>query len=282
MNLSYEASVLLLRSMPEHAQLIKLSYLDEDNLDAAKRFSLSQEFTEVVKLLALDKATKPLKILDLGCGNGIASYCFANLGHEVTSVDPDSSSAVGLKATEKLSQEISLPGSICTVQSFAESLPFKDETFDIVYTRQCLHHFYDLYQGLLECQRVLKPCGKILSTREHVISDDKQLEEFLRNHILHQLHGGEKAYTLGQYSIALKSAGFKNIKAIGPYDSIINYFPVSEADIDKLIYNAFKNKLGLPLASALIMFPIFKTMYKKRMSRMCTFPGRLYSFYCTK
>jgi len=282
MNLSYEASVSLLRNMPEHAELIKLSYLDENNLDAAVRFSKSQEFAEVLRLLDLDKSIKPIKILDLGCGNGIASYSFANLGYEVTSVDPDLSSTVGLKATEKLSREIEFTGSIFTVESFAESLPFKDETFDIVYTRQCLHHFCDLSQGLVECQRVLKPHGKLLSTREHVVSDDKQLTEFLENHILHNLHGGEKAYTLDQYTEALQKANFRKLKIIGPFDSVINYFPASEADIDKQIYRAFSSKLRNPIASALMMFPLAKILYRKRMSRRCNFPGRLYSFYCVK
>ncbi|WP_071527294.1 class I SAM-dependent methyltransferase [Nodosilinea nodulosa] len=280
-NLTYEESVQWLRQQSERTELVKLCYLDVDNLAAAKRFAVSDEFIAVKKLLRLDNQLEPLKILDLGCGNGIASYAFASLGHNVIATDPDSSSDVGLEATKRLNIG-AYNGSISTVQAFAEALPFDDATFDIVYARQALHHFSDLYQGLAECSRVLKPNGLFLATREHVVTDERQLQQFLDNHILHQLHGGENAHTLDVYIEALRQAAFQKIKVLKTFDSVVNHFPMSNLDLRKLLFKSLTNKFGEKAAFVLSRFSFAEKIYRYRLSQSCNSPGRLYSFRCYK
>ena len=279
--ITYEQSVQWMRAQPEHAQLIKLCYLDEDNLAAAKRFSSSEEFTEVGDLLKLGKTKSKLKILDLGCGNGIASYAFASLGHEVYAVDPDYSEDVGLGATARLAATVS-NGSVTTFQAFAESLPFPDSTFDIIYARQALHHFSNLSAGLAECSRVLKPKGRLLVTREHVVSDELQLKAFLEDHLLHKLHGGENAYSLKEYISALQQTNFKVIKCLAPFDTVINHFPASNAKIKNELFKVIDRKLGKVAASVITEISSVESYYRRRLSNSCNTPGRLYSFLCIK
>lgn len=279
--LTYEESVHWMRSQPEHAELVKLCYLDKDNFVAAKRFAISEEFFEVVRLLGLFNCNKKRKILDLGCGNGIASYAFASLGHDVSAVDPDSSDDIGLEAAVRLSSVIS-NGTISTFQASAESLPFADLTFDVIYARQALHHFSDLYRGLAECGRVLKPKGAFLATREHVVDDEQQLKAFLDSHILHKLHGGENAHPLPEYMLGIRHSGLKILKCLGPYDSVINHFPISNDEIKEGFFQSLKKKLGVVAASFLVKIPQVESLYRSRLSRSCNFPGRLYSFLCTK
>ena len=131
---TYEESVRWMRSQPEHAGLVRQCYLDEDNLAAAKRFASSEEFASLDAFLGLSRSRQRLKILDVGCGNGIASYAFASLGHDVSAIDPDCSSDVGLEATARLALSLGA-GSISTFSSIAETLPFADATFDIAYAR---------------------------------------------------------------------------------------------------------------------------------------------------
>jgi len=276
-NYTYEESVCWMRSQPEHSELVKLCYLDEDNLAAAKRFARSEEFTEIVKFLGLSESHQKLKILDLGCGNGIASYAFACLGHDVSAIDPDTSEDVGLGATTRLASTLT-NGSIETFQAFAESLPFQNSTFDIVYARQALHHFSNLQEGLAECSRVLKPQGLLLATREHVVNDEEQLKDFLESHILHKLHGGENAYPLKDYILALEQSGFKVLKCLAPFDTAINHFPTSNAQVKDEMFQILERKLGKVAASVLTKFYPTESFYRYRLSRSCNSPGRLYSF----
>lgn len=274
--LTYEESVCLLRSQPEQAITIRDSYLDQDNFAAAQRFQNSEEFAETVNLLQLNRPNCQLKILDLGCGNGIVSYAFASLGHDVYSVDPDTSEDVGLEAAARLAAK-PMSGRILTFQGFAESLPFPDSTFDVVYTRQALHHFGDLHQGLAECVRVLKPHGKFLATREHVVDNEQQLKDFLETHIMHKLHGGENAYLLNGYVTALKQAGLKTVKFFAPFDTVINHFPTSNLEIEEQLMRSLSKVLGV-FAPALSSIPFVKKLYRSHLSRSCTYPGRIYSF----
>ena len=280
-NYNYEESVRWMRSSTEHSELVKLCYLDEDNLTAAKHFASSEEFTEVVKFLRLRESHRKLKILDLGCGNGIASYAFASLGHNVSAIDPDTSEDVGLGATARLAPTIS-NGSIKTFQAFAESLPFADSTFDIVYARQALHHFSNLHKGLTECSRVLKPQGLLLATREHIVNDEEQLKAFLEDHILHKLHGGENAYPLKDYISALKQSDFRVLKCLAPFDSVINHFPTSNTQFKEQLYQVLEKKLGKVVASVLTQFYPVESLYRYYLSHSCHYPGRLYSFLCIK
>jgi ubiquinone/menaquinone biosynthesis C-methylase UbiE len=279
--LNYEDAVNWMRSQAEHAELVKLCYLDRDNLEAAKRFTTSEEFQEVSKLLQLRDRATPAKVLDLGCGNGIASYAFASLNCEVTAVDPDTSDDVGLMAADRLCAHIS-SGAITTIQATAESLPFPDNAFDVIYERQALHHFSDLVQGLTECARVLKPGGLFLATREHVVNDAEQLELFLAGHILHQQHGGENAYPVAQYTNSFKQAGFTVVQQLAPMDNVINHFPASNADVNQAMRHWFTSKLGNTLGGSIAEMSFAEKAYRGYRSMRDQSPGRLYSFLCTK
>lgn len=277
----YEDSVNWMREQAKYTELVKLCYLDRDNLIAAKRFAASEEFQKVSKLLKLTNRTTPVRLLDLGCGNGIASYAFAFLGCQVTAVDPDTSDDVGLMAADRLRNHLT-NGSITTTQATAESLPFPDNAFDVIYERQALHHFSDLLKGLTECIRVLKPGGLFLATREHVVNNSQQLEQFLAGHILHQMHGGENAYPVAHYMGSLKQAGFKVVKKMAPMDSVINHFPASNANVHEAACSWYRSKFGNAIGNAIIQVPFAETAYRRFRSMRDQSPGRLYSFLCTK
>lgn len=278
---TYESSVNWLRNQPQHSKLIELCYLDRDNLAAAKRFTSSEEFSEVKKILRIDNSQKKLKILDLGCGNGIASYAFASLGHEVYAIDPDLSEDVGLDATKKLASVVN-NGSISTHQAFAESLPFTDSTFDIIYARQALHHFSDLTKGLSECSRVLKSEGRLLATREHVVSNNEQLKTFLDEHPLHKLHGGENAYPLKVYLSAIKQSGIKVLNLFAPFDTVINHFPMSNLELQNSLVERLNQKVGRLPTNLIVKLPFVEKIYRYYLSKNCNSPGRSYSFLCYK
>lgn len=278
---TYEESVLWMRRQPELSQLVESCYLDQDNLTAAKRFVLSEEFVEVVKILKIKESPTKLRILDLGCGNGIASYAFASLGHDIAAVDPDTSDDVGLGATKKLAAVVN-NGSILTHQAFAESLPFENATFDIVYARQALHHFTDLKGGLAECSRVLKAKGFLLATREHIVDDKEQLKTFLEEHPLHKLHSGENAFPLKDYTSAIEQSGIKILNLFAPFDTVVNHFPMSNLELHDSLVERLTKKVGEIPAKLISELPFAENIYRYYLSRKCKFPGRLYSFFGSK
>lgn len=278
---TYEESVRWMRRQPELSQLVEFCYLDQNNLAAAERFLLSEEFFEVAKILKIKTSPTKLKILDLGCGNGIASYAFASFGHDISAVDPDESNDVGLGATKKLAAIVN-EGSILTYQGFAEALPFENATFDIVYARQALHHFTDLQKGLAECARVLKPQGFFLATREHIVNDREQLQIFLEEHPLHKLHNGENAFSLQDYTSAIEKSGIKVLNSFAPFDTVINHFPLSNAELHNSLVQRLSQKVGKIPAKLIAKLPFMENIHRYYLSQKCNSPGRLYSFFGSK
>jgi ubiquinone/menaquinone biosynthesis C-methylase UbiE len=105
---------------------------------------------------ALDySATAGLKILDVGCGQGIDLAQYARAGAEVTGIDLTPRHAELARA--HLSA-LGLDGQV--VEGDAEALPFADTTFDRVSSNGVLHHTPDIEEALREIWRVLKPGGE--------------------------------------------------------------------------------------------------------------------------
>ena len=275
--LTWEEAVQWLKSQPDRQDLVRACYYDDSVMEAAQRFVSSEEWQAV-----LDIANDWMKgdVLDLGAGNGISSYAFAIAGCKVTSLEPNPSDIVGAGAIAKLAKESNLD--IEVIQSFGESLPFADNSFDIVYGRQVLHHADNLPKLCQEAARVLRPKGLFIATREHVISQTQDLEIFLQSHPLHQLYGGENAFLLKQYYDAISQAGLTLQASYGHYQSVINYAPITRSQYQQNIANKLKKYVGWQLANWLSN----QSNFIKLVSNIHTWrdrtAGRLYSFVATK
>lgn len=259
---SWEEAVLWLRNQENHSSLVQEAYFDDPLIEAAERFYNGREWAAVKKYLPKVK----VKALDLGAGRGIASYALASDGWDTVALEPDPSDIVGAGAIRQLRNESRL--SIKIVEELGEHLPFEDSTFDVVYCRQALHHAKILQKLCKEMGRVLKPKGVFVATREHVISRKEDLPDFLDNHPLHKLYGGEYAYKLNTYLDAIKSSGIRLTKIINPLESDINLYPNTKHTIKSLI------------AKRLIVISpkIIPDIVLKFLGYLDKTPGRLYSF----
>lgn len=118
----------------------------------------SDYFSEykILELLNFEDASKPLKILDFGCGDGNSSVYLRKHFPNATIVGIDVSEK-SIKQAEKKE----LPNT--TFSAFnGEKIPFNNEEFDLVFTSMVFHHIeHHLHAGiLLEIKRILKQGGR--------------------------------------------------------------------------------------------------------------------------
>ena len=238
--ITWEAAVALLKAEPAQQALVDACFYDDPLLAAAQRYHASSEWLAVRALLSPSAAGAA--VLDVGAGRGISAFAFAKDGWRVTALEPDPSLLVGAGAIRALAEDAQVQ--IEVVQTWGEQLPFADATFDVVHCRQVLHHAKDLAQLCREVARVLKPNGRLIATREHVISSPQDLPAFLNSHPLHRLYGGEHAYLLDEYLGAIRRAGIRVEQVLNPYQSDINTYPETQAGIKQ----RWARRLKLPVA----------------------------------
>ncbi|HEY6003322.1 MAG TPA: class I SAM-dependent methyltransferase [Anaeromyxobacter sp.] len=267
-----EEAVLFLRRDPSEAENLRDAYLDGDVPEAARRFAASAEFAEALELV---HGVEGRDVLDLGAGTGIASWALASAGaRRVVALEPDPSDVVGQGAIRSLGR-----GDVIEiVGAWGEKLPFGDGEFDVVYARQVLHHARDLDALVGECARVVRPGGRLLACREHVVDDEAQLREFLAHHPIHRLAGGEHAYPLERYVGAIQGAGLELERVLGPWDSIVNAFPSARTPGEVAVqpFQVLRRKYGSVLGPLAARIPYFVARTRRKLRDRGA--GRMYSF----
>lgn len=275
---SWEDAVQWLREQPDQVDLVRAAYYDDPLINAATRYSESEEWRAVRGLLPAKRGLA----LDVGAGRGIASFALAKEGFRVMALEPDGSALVGAQAIRRLAQETGLP--IEVTQEFSERLPFADASFDLVFARAVLHHTSDLPGACREFFRVLKPGGRLLAIREHVITRAQDLPAFLDDHPLHRLYGGENAFLPDVYTDAIREAGFELDAVLKPFDSAVNYAPFTRDSLRREIASRIGARVPAlqGLVELALSVPIFWLLGKCLMNSIDNRPGRLHSFQAHK
>ena len=149
-----------------------------------------------------------------------------------------------------------------------------------MFARAVLHHTKDLQAACREFLRVLKPGGRLVAVREHVISRPQDLPAFLDLHPLHKLYGGENAFLLPQYEAAIRDAGFQLKVVLSPLESAINFAPYTLDGLKLELANRVTR--GLPgfqqLVRGVLTLPPVWAVARRVLVRFDHRPGRLYSF----
>jgi len=96
-----------------------------------------------------------LRVLDVGCGQGIDVYRYALAGAEATGID------LTPRHVELARAHVEAMGLDAEIlQGDAEQLPFADDTFDRVSSNGVLHHTPDMPAALRDIRRVLASGGE--------------------------------------------------------------------------------------------------------------------------
>ncbi|WP_068279381.1 class I SAM-dependent methyltransferase [Aldersonia kunmingensis] len=103
------------------------------------------------------------RALELGCGTGFFLLNLMQGGVAKTGSVTDLSPGM-VKVALRNAENLKLPvdGRVAD----AETIPYEDNTFDLVVGHAVLHHIPDVEQALRECLRVLKPGGRFVFAGE--------------------------------------------------------------------------------------------------------------------
>ncbi|MEK9146997.1 MAG: class I SAM-dependent methyltransferase [Patescibacteria group bacterium] len=130
----------------------------KETAEALLSWSRSQEFyDEMISLLGPPEGKK---LLEIGCGYGLFLVLCLKNGIKAEGIEPANQEFY--KFTLKLSKEILKRSGFSqkvVKNAEGESLPYKDNTFDVVASLYTLEHVRDVKKVLSESTRVLKPGG---------------------------------------------------------------------------------------------------------------------------
>lgn len=97
------------------------------------------------------------RVLEVGTGVGTDARSIISFGGMYTGINVDQGST---DLTARALAAFDLPGTVQKIN--ATTLPFPDETFDVVYSFGVLHHIPNVNAAVSEIYRVLKPGGELL------------------------------------------------------------------------------------------------------------------------
>lgn len=168
-------------------QVVQVNYTQEmvgywkdrsQSYSEQNRAQIESDKREVWANLILSNAPKQdsLRILDIGTGPGFFAVILAQKGHQVTAVD------ISADMLQKARENARLYGVEIAFQLLdAQNLPFADDSFDLVISRDVTWTLQEPEAMLQEWRRVVKPGGRLLyfdANWYHYLYN----EDFLRAH----------------------------------------------------------------------------------------------------
>lgn len=128
-------------------------------------------------LTKIDRENNRKRFLDLGAGNGVYAIRARENGAIACSVDLSIYACESIKKREK---------GVLAAQGDAEKIPFKDESFDLIFCIQVMEHIPYPEDMIAEVHRVLKNDGLLFLTAPNILPKNSLLRllAIIRNILL--------------------------------------------------------------------------------------------------
>ena len=185
------------------------------------------------RLRCIDKLGHPFrgdeKLLDVGCGDGGVARLLRERVGEVVAID--------VEPSDLWSNEDGMSFSVAN----AEEMPFANGEFDLIHSKDSMHHMDDPARAIHEYRRVLKPGGTVL------IVEANRYNPIFYVHMTRML--GHEHFPRRRFEELVGSA-FPGAR-FGRFDA--HYVPQAERMLG--VQNAFEETLErIPLASRLVSY----------------------------
>ena len=167
--------------------------------------------------LALGIDNDKKRILEVGCGSGDFSIFLSRQGAQVTAID---FSIVAIEAARK--KNTAYKTNVNCIVADSQAIPFKNNSFDLIYSFECLEHVLEPRSMLHECSRVLKTNGKIILTTENYLNAMSYVLLYYKL-IRRPFDSGSGVQPIENYSLFWKTkkmfleAGFKKVNFKGSH-----------------------------------------------------------------
>jgi ubiquinone/menaquinone biosynthesis C-methylase UbiE len=148
----------------------------------------------VILRKASDLGIAGKRALVIGCGFGDDAIQLAYLGAQVAAVDI-SPESVDIARQRSHASEAAVDFQV----SPAEDLPYPDETFDLVYLPDVVHHL-NIPAAMREVRRVLKPGGTVLGNEPYThswvqaIRQSRLVRDVIYRRLVRHVYGTETPY----------------------------------------------------------------------------------------
>jgi len=133
------------------------------------------------------------KLLDVGCGRGEFAKGFLDLGLDVSALDRELYEAGLFEGID-----------LWLADTDTDTFPFPDESFDVVFTKSVIEHYYAPDHFIGECRRVLAPGGRIIVMTPDWYSQSKTFYDDFTH---------RRPYTVESLRDLLRMYGFENVSA---------------------------------------------------------------------
>lgn len=147
------------------------------------------------------------RLLEVGCGIGTDLVRFARGGARVTGVDL-SETALALAQENARHAGVSMRLELAN----GENLPFRDESFDVVYGHGVLQYTADPERMIAECRRVLRSDGTAIFMVYNRISWLNGLSKLMRVELEHEDAPVLRKYSIQEYRALL--ADFEDVRIV--------------------------------------------------------------------
>lgn len=199
------------RNDPSVEAMLRSLFLLPDRSADFDRFAGSVECATILKLLRAFGVTTDHRLVEIGGGPGFLAWALHRAGFRIDLVEPNRcwNTGTGYLRSRKDAREIEL---------FDDHVSWHESPtrYDVLITKNCIHHFQNIAQVALSLRQKLSEGGKWFAFREWYADSPTELGEQLANHPYCQKFGlYEWPYPAHHYVESIEIAGFR-LEAVVP------------------------------------------------------------------